>query len=159
VVQGSTVAVPQASVPMVPQVAAAMSVPMTPQLTVVPQSSSALGSDFDSMMPVLQMMMMQKMMQMMGGNQQPMSAQFQQPMVALAQQPMMAPVQDGGMAPAQNGTNATGAKDAYSILFPTQQFKDQVDGNGNGDESDYFDEDKIDMGGDCGGDEEDDNDE
>jgi len=165
-VQGGT-----AIVPMVPQVAAAAvpqaSVPMMPQSATVPQVSAAPGSDFDSMMPMLQMMMMQQMMKMIGGNQQPMmapmqqpmAAQFQQPMAALVQQPTMAPVQDGGMAPVQNGTNATGTEDAYSIVFPTQQFEDQVDDNGNGDEDDdYFDEDEIDMGDDRGGDDDDNDD-
>jgi len=163
-----------AIVPMVPQVAAAAvpqaSVPMMPQSATVPQASAAPGSDFDSMMPMLQLMMMQKMMQMMGGNQQPMMAPMQQPMVAqvqqplaaLVQQPMMAPVQDGGVAPVQNGTNATGAEDAYPIIFPTQQFEDQVDDNGNGangdEDDDYFDEDEIDMGDNLGGDDEDDDD-
>jgi len=164
-----------ASVPMVPQVAAAAvpqaSFPMMPQSVTVPQALTAPGSDFDSMMPMLQMMMMQQTMKMIGGNQQPMmapmqqpmAAQFQQPMAALVQQPMMAPVQDGGMAPVQNGTNATGTEDAYSIVFPTQQFEDQVydSGNGNGDEDDdYFDEDEIDMGDDrVGNDDDDDDDE
>jgi len=83
---------------------------------------------------------------MMAPTQQPMAAQFQHLVAALAQQPMMAPVQDGGMAPAQNGTNATGTKDAYPIVFCTQQFEDQVDDNENGDEKDCFDEDEIDMG-------------
>jgi len=90
--------------------------------------------------------------------QQPMAGQFQQLMAVQAQQPTMAPVQDGGMAPVQNGSNATGTKDAYSIVFPTQQFEDQVDDNKNGDENDYFDEDEIDMGDNCGGDDEDDDD-
>ena len=83
---------------------------------------------------------------MMAPTQQPMAAQFQHLVAALAQQPMMAPVQDGGMAPVQNGTNATGTKDAYPIVFCTQQFEDQVDDNENGDEKDCFDEDEIDMG-------------
>jgi len=60
-VQGGT-----AIVPMVPQVAAAAvpqaSVPMMPQSAMVPQVSAAPGSDFDSMMPMLQLMMMQQMM-------------------------------------------------------------------------------------------------
>jgi len=163
-----------AIVPMVPQVATAAvpqaSVPMMPQSATVPQVSAAPGSDFDSMMPMLQLMMMQKMMQVMGGDQQPMvapmqhpmAAQVQQPLVALVQQPTMAPVQDGGMAPVQNGANAAGAEDAYPIIFPTQQFEDQVgdSGNGNGDEDDdCFDEDEIDMGDDCGGDDDDEDDE
>jgi len=159
-VQGGT-----AIVPMVPQVAAAAvpqaSIPMMPLSATVPQASAVPGSDFDSMMPMLQLMMMQQMMKMMGGNQQPMMAQFQQPMASLVQQPTMAPVRDGGIAPVQNGTNATGTKDAYSIVFPTQQFEDQVDdsGNGNSDEDDdYFDEDEIDMGDDRGGDDDDDDD-
>jgi len=157
-VQGGTT-----SVPLVPQLAAAAvpqaSVPMMPQSATVPQASVAPGSDFDSMMPMLQLMMMQQMMKMMGGNQQPMAAQFQQPMAALVQQPTMAPVRDGGMAPVQNGANATGTKDAYSIVFPTQQFEDQVDDNGNGDEdNDYFDEDEIDMGDNLVGDDDDDDD-
>jgi len=63
------------------------------------------------------------------------------------------------MAPVQNGTNATGAEDAYSIVFLTQQFDDQVDDNRNGDQDDdYFDEDEIDMGDNLVGDEEDDDD-
>jgi len=149
-VQGGT-----ASVLLVPQVAAAAvpqaSVPMMPQSVTVPQALAALGSDFDSMMPMLQLMMMQQMMKMMDGNQQPMAAQVQQPMAALVQQPTMAPV--------QNGTNATGTEDAYSIVFPTQQFEDQVNDNGNGDKVDnYFDEDEIDMGDDRVGDDEDDED-
>jgi len=162
-----------AIVPMVPQVATAAvpqaSVPMMPQSAMVPQLSAAPGSDFDSMMPMLQLMMMQQMMKMMGGNQQPMmapmqqpmAAQFQQPMAALVQQPTMAPVRDGGMAPVQNGTNATGTEDAYSIVFPTQQFEDQVNnsGNGNGDEDDdYFDDYEIDMGDNLVGDDDDDDD-
>jgi len=157
-VQGVT-----AIAPMVPQVATAAvpqaSVPMMPQSARLPQA--APGSDFDSMMPMLQMMMMQQIMKMIGGNQQPMMALMQQPMAALVQQPTMAPVQDGGMDPVQNGTNATGTstKDAFSIVFPTQQFEDQVEDNGNGDEDDdYFDEDEIDMGENRGGDGEDDDD-
>jgi len=142
------------------------SVPMMPQSATVPQASSAQGSDFDSMMPMLQMMMMQKMMQMIGGNQQPMmapmqqpmTAQVQQPMAALMQQPTMAPVQNGGMAPVRNGTNAAGTEDAYSIVFPTQQFEDPVDDNGNEEEDDYFDEDEIDMGDNCNINDEDDDD-
>jgi len=162
---------------MVPEVAAEAapqaSVPMMPQSATVPQA--APGSDFDSMMPMLQMMMMQQMMKMIGSNQQPMmapmqqpmaaqfqqpmAAQFQQPMAAIMQQPTMAPVRGGGMAPVQNGTNATGTKDAYPIVFPTQQFEDQVDDNGNGDEDDdYFDEDEIDMGDNLVGNDEDDDD-
>jgi len=169
-----TVQVGTTSVPMVPPVATAVvpqaSVLRMPQSVTVPQASAALGSDFDSMMPMLQLMMMQQMMKMMGGNQQPMAAHFQQPMaaqvqqpmVALVQQPTMAPVRDGGMAPVQNGTNATGTEDAYSIIFPTQQFEDQVNDNGNGDDDDddddddYFDEDEIDMGDNRVGDDEDD---
>jgi len=97
-VQGGAIAFPQASVPMVPQVAAAVvpkaSVPMMPQSAMVPQASSGPGLDFDSMMPMLQMMIMQKMMQMIGGNnQQPMMAPMQQPMAAQVQQPMAAQVQ------------------------------------------------------------------
>jgi len=155
-----------AIVPMVPQVATAAvpqaSVPMMTQSATVPQASAAPGSDFDSMMRMLQLMMMQQMMKMTGGNQQPMMAPMQQPMAALVQQPTMAPVQDGGMAPVQNGTNATGTEDAYPIIFPTQQFEDQVDDNGNGangdEDEDYFDEDEIDMGDNRGGDDEDDDD-
>jgi len=98
-VQGRT-----AIVPIVPQVATAVvpqaSIPMMPQSATVPRA--APGSDFDSMMPMLQMMMMQQMMKMIGGNQQPMmapmqqpmAAQFQQPMAALVQQPTMAPMRD-----------------------------------------------------------------
>jgi len=165
-VQGGT-----AIVPMVPQVATAAvpqaSVPMMPQSATVPQALAAPGSDFDSMMPMLQLRMMQQMMKMMGGNQQPMMAPMQQPMVvqvqqsmaALVQQPTMAPVPDGGMAPVQNGTNATGTEDAYPIIFPTQQFEDQVDDSGNNDEDDdYFDEDEIDMGDNLVGVDEDDDD-
>jgi len=75
------------------------------------------------------------------------------------QQPTIAPVQDGGgMAPVQNGTNATGTEDAYSIVFPTQQFEDPVDDNGNEEEDDYFDEDEIDMGDNCNINDEDDDD-
>jgi len=48
--------------PMVPQVATAAvpqaSVPMMPQSATVPQVSVAPGSDFDSMIPMLQLMMM-----------------------------------------------------------------------------------------------------
>jgi len=54
------------------------------------------------------------------------------------------------MAPVQNSADATGTKDSYPIVFQAQQFKDQVDDDTNGDESDCFDEDKIDMGEDNG---------
>ena len=116
-------------------------------------------------MPMLQMMMMQQMMQMMGGNQQPMAAQVPQPMAAQIQQPMaaqvpqpmaaaaaqqptMVTVQDGGTAPVQNGTDDTSAEDAYSIVYPTQQFEVLVDDNGNGEDDDFYNENDIDMGDD-----------
>ena len=164
-----TETVPQASVAVVPQgVVAATpqaSVPMMPPSATVPQVASTPTSNFDSMMPMLQMMMMQQMMQMMGGNQQPMAAQVPQPMAAQIQQPMaaqvpqpmaaaaaqqptMATVQDDGTAPVQNGTDDTSAEDAYSIVYPTQQFEDLVDDNGNGEDDDFYNENDIDMGDD-----------
>jgi len=82
----------------------------------------------------------------------------QQLIAAQVQQPMTTHGHNGGVALVQNGADATSTVDAYPIGFLTQQFKDQVDDNGNGNVSDFFDEDKIDIRDNCGDDVEDDSD-